>query len=100
MAHDDQPMQEVVRSHPDGSDAVRVVKASAGLFYSACGPDGLSVGVYDRPEQAQSAANWAWDFLEERPDLSRLTLMQLIVDKLRYQYPDDTAEATLGPTGE
>lgn len=100
MAQDDRSKQEIVHTHPDGSPSVRVTQASAGLYYTACGPDGLSVGVYDTAEQANSAANWARDFLIERPDLPRLTLMQLIVDKLRYQYPDDSAEASLGVTGE
>lgn len=91
---------EIVKKHSDGSRAVSVVQAADALFYDACGPDGLSVGVYDTQEQATSAANWAWDFLTERADLPRVTLMQLIVDKLRQQYPDDSAEVALGPTGE
>lgn len=100
MAHDDQARPEILESHPDGTEAVRVVQALDSLFYAASDPQGLGVGVYDDRDHARSAANWARDFLIERPDLSRLALMQLIVDKLTLQYPDDTAEAVLGPTGE
>ena len=100
MAHDDQAMPNILDTHPDGAEAVRVVQASDKLFYAACDPTGLCVGVYDDRAHARSAANWARDFLIERSDLPRLAMMQLIIDKLRDQYPDDTAEAVLGPTGE
>lgn len=100
MAHDDKAMPDILETHSDGSEAVRVVQARDSLFYAASDPHGLCVGVYDDQDHARSAANWARDFLIERSDLSRLALMQLIVDKLTLQYPDDTAEAVLGPTGE
>lgn len=100
MAHDDHARPEILESHPDGTEAVRVVQALDSLLYAASDPQGLCVGVYNDKDHARSAANWARDFLIERPDLSRLALMQLIVDKLTLQYPDDTAEAVLGPTGE
>lgn len=97
---DEQATPDILETHPDGSEAVRLVQARDSLLYAASDTHGLCVGVYDDKNHARSAANWARDFLIERPDLSRLALMQLIVDKLGLQYPDDTAEAVLGPTGE
>lgn len=100
MTQHDQTTNTILETHPDGNEAVRVVQASDRLFYAASDQSGLCVGVYDNEDHARSAANWARDFLIERPDLPRLAMMQLILDKLKLQYPDDTAEAVLGPTGE
>jgi hypothetical protein len=88
---------EVVEVHPDGRRAVGCIRTQGRFYYQAYGPDGFSVGVYDVKDEALSAATWAWDFLEESPALGRLTLMQLIIDKLREQYPLDSADVTLSP---
>ncbi|SHI26513.1 hypothetical protein [Pollutimonas bauzanensis] len=88
---------QVLEIHPDGRRAVVVIKGNGKSYYHAFGPDGLSVGVYDVGDEAKSAAQWAWDFQEEDPAIRRLTLMQLIVDKLVLQYPLDAADVTLAP---
>lgn len=90
---------EVVQIHPDGRRAVVTIRTAEKSYYHALGPDGLSVGVYDLADEARSAAEWAWDFLEENPTIKRITLMQLIVDKLIEQYPLDSADVTLAPKG-
>lgn len=88
---------DVVATHQDGRRAVVRLQAAGKTYYQALGPDGFSVGVYELQDQAESAANWAWDFLTEDPSVNRLTLMQLIIDKLKTQYPLDTADVTLAP---
>ena len=90
---------DVVEIHPDGRRAVTVVRTDGKTYYQALGQDGLCVGVYDLQDEARSAANWAWDFLQEDPGLRRLMLMQLIIDKLKEQYPLDAADVTLNPKG-
>ncbi len=90
---------EVAQIHPDGRRAVVVIRTAGKSYYHALGPDGLSVGVYDLADEAKSAAEWAWDFLEENPAIKRITLMQLIVDKLVEQYPLGSADVTLAPKG-
>jgi len=91
--------KEVVQIHQDGHRAVVHLKTNENSFYEALGPDGLSLGVYNLQDEAVSAAQWAWDFLQEDPSIRRLTLMQLIMDKLKLQYPLDSAEVTLTPKG-
>lgn len=100
MAADNDATQQVLETHPDGRPAVRSRVHSDRTVFDAMDTYGLCVGVYDTAHHARSAAHWARDFLMERPDLPRMALMQLIMDKLRWQYPDDTAEAVLGPAGE
>ena len=90
---------EVLHKHPDGRRAVVSLRADGKSFYQALGPDGFGVGVYDLPDEAVSAAQWAWDFLEEDPSLRRLTLMQLIIEKLIEQYPLESSDVTLSPKG-
>lgn len=100
MANTNEATTEVTQTHADGSPAVRRLQHAMGIMYEALDTHGLCVGIYDNADHARSAANWARDFLLERPDLPRMALMQLIIDKLQWQYPDDTAEAVLGPSGE
>lgn len=100
MASDNEATRDVVGTHPDGSPAVRSRVHSERTLYDALDTLGLCVGVYDNADHARSAANWARDFLLERPDLPRMAMMQLIIDKLRWQYPEDSAEVVLGPSGE
>ncbi len=101
MAHDDDTTQNILETHPDGSTAVQHHRPGSDRpYFDAIDPNGLCLGVYDKDYHARSAAHWGREFLLERPDLPRMALMQLIIDKLRVQYPDDTAEAVLGPTGE
>lgn len=100
MANTNEATTGVMQTHADGSPAVRRLQHADSTLYEALDSHGLCVGIYDNTDHAQSAANWARDFLLERPDLPRMALMQLIIDKLRWQYPDDTAEAVLGPSGE
>jgi hypothetical protein len=91
--------QEVIETHPDGRRAVLATRLKEQQYYEALDPHGLSVGVYDVADEAVSAAHWAWDFLQEEPGLRRLTLMQLILEKLTLQYPLDAADVTLGTKG-
>lgn len=100
MASTNDTTLEVTETHPDGSPAVRRLLHKERSLYDALDTQGLCVGIYDNADHARSAAHWARDFLIERPDLPRMALMQLIIDKLRWQYPDDTSEAVLGPSGE
>ncbi|MBP6020255.1 MAG: hypothetical protein KA735_12245 [Burkholderiaceae bacterium] len=88
---------DVIATHPDGRRAVVRLQTHEKSYYQALGPDGFSVGVYNLTDEAESAAAWAWDFLSESPALNRLTLMQLIIDKLKEQYPLATAAVTLQP---
>lgn len=91
--------KEVVEIHPDGRRAVVLLKTKGKTYYETFGPDGLSLGVFDLGDEAKSAAQWAWDFLEEDPTIRRLTLMQLVMDKLALQYPMDSAATTMGLKG-
>lgn len=100
MTKQNNATQKAIEIHPDGHRAVVEVSREDKSYFEALGPDGFSVGVYDVSEVAVSAAHWAWDFLQEEPSIRRLTLMQLIVDKLKVQYPLDSAEVTLGPKDE
>ena len=88
---------DIVDIHQNGRHAVVRVRAGGKRYFQAFGPDGLSIGVYDISDEAVSAAHWAWDFLQEDSALRRLTLMQLINDKLVLQYPLDAAGVTLAP---
>jgi hypothetical protein len=99
MSYEDHAGKEVLEIHPDGHRAVISVRAKDKSYYHAFGPDGLSLGVYDISAEAASAASWAWDFLEEYPSIRRLTLMQLIMEKLKLQYPLESADVTLVPKG-
>ena len=91
--------KETVHIHPDGHRAVVLLRTNEKSYYEAYGPDGLSLGVYNRDDEAISAAQWAWDFLEDEPAIRRLTLMQLVMDKLTLQYPLESAQVTLAPKG-
>ncbi len=91
--------KEVVDIHPDGRRAVVLLKTRGKTYYEAFGPDALSLGVFDLGDEARSAAQWAWDFLEENPAIRRLTLMQLMIDKLALQYPMEAAKVTMGLKG-
>jgi hypothetical protein len=99
MQHENDAARQVVATHPDGRRAVVQIKVKAKPYYEAFGSDGLSVGVFDRNDEAVSAAQWAYDFQEEDPSIRRLTLMQLVMDKLTLQYPLDSAAVTLAPKG-
>lgn len=100
MATNNNVARDTLETHADGSPAVQSRVHSDRTLYDALDTHGLCVGVFDNADHARSAANWARDFLLERPDLPRLAMMQLIMDKLRWQYPDETAEVVLGPSGE
>lgn len=97
MPNENHAETEVVKIHPDGRRAVVQLRTEGKVFYQALGPDGFGVGVYNLADEASSAAQWAWDFLEEDPALRRITLMQLIVQKLAEQYPLDASDVTLSP---
>jgi len=99
MPNENHAETEVMETHPDGRRAVVCLRANGRAYYQAFGPDGFGVGVYDVRDEASSAAQWAWDFLEEEPAIRRLALMQLIVDKLKQQYPLETSEVVLSPKG-
>ncbi len=99
MQHDNYAAKKIVATHPDGHRAVALIKAKEKSYYEAFGSDGFSVGVYNRNDEAASAAQWAYDFQEEDPTIRRLTLMQLVMDKLTLQYPLDSAAVTLAPKG-
>lgn len=97
MQNENPAETDVVSTHPDGRRAVVEIRSEGTPYYQALGPDGFSVGVYQLKDQACSAAIWAWDFLKEDAALNRLTLMQLIIQKLTEQYPLDSADVTLAP---
>ncbi|HEY9572646.1 MAG TPA: hypothetical protein VIR76_05935 [Pusillimonas sp.] len=96
MPNENHAETEVVKIHPDGRRAVVCIRANGRSYYQAFGPDGFGVGVYDLSDEAEAAAQWAWDFLQEEPALRRLALMQLIVDKLKLQFPLESPEVVLG----
>src|SRR3546814_13766144 len=79
MPNENHAETEVVKIHPDGRRAVVCIRANGRSYYQAFGPDGFGVGVYDLSDEAEAAAQWAWDFLQEEPAWRRLALMQLIV---------------------
>jgi len=95
MPNENRAETEVLKIHPDGRRAVVRLQGGGKSFYHAIGPDGFGVGVYDMLDEAEAAAQWAWDFLEENPNLRRLTLMELIIDKLKDQFPMESADVTL-----
>lgn len=99
MQYDNDATKEVVATHPNGRRATVLIKAKTKPYYEALGPDGFSIGVFDEKDEATSAAQWAYDFQEDDPTVRRLTLMQLVMDKLTQQYPLDSAEVTLAPKG-
>ncbi|NYT61040.1 hypothetical protein H0A66_01685 [Alcaligenaceae bacterium] len=99
MSSESHAGKEIVGTHPDGHRAVVLLKTKGKTYYEAFGPNGLSLGVYDFEDEAKSAAQWAWDFLEEEPAIRRLTLMQLIIDKLALQYPMDAVATTMSLKG-
>ncbi|HUG58212.1 MAG TPA: hypothetical protein VL002_08250 [Candidimonas sp.] len=99
MPNDNHAARETVQIHPDGHRAVVLLKTKGKSYYETFGPDGLSLGVFDLSDEATSAAQWAWDFLQEEPAIRRLTLMQLVMDKLATQYPMESASVTLAPKG-
>ena len=99
MPNENHAETEVVKIHPDGKRAVTTIRTNGKFYYQAIGPDGFSVGVYDLPDEATAAAQWAWDFLEESPGLRRIAMMQLIVDKLILQFPLESSDVALAPKG-
>jgi len=96
MPNENHAETEVVEIHPDGRRAVVCIRANGRSYYQAFGQDGFGVGVYDLRDEASAAAQWAWDFLQEEPALRRLALMQLIIDKLKLQFPLESPEVVLG----
>lgn len=99
MQHNNHAGKETVEIHPNGHRAVVLLKTKGKSYYETFGPDGLSLGVFDLSDEAASAAQWAWDFLEEDPAIRRLTLMQLVMDKLTLQFPLGSSKVTLAPKG-
>ncbi|HEY9279101.1 MAG TPA: hypothetical protein VIP51_03420 [Eoetvoesiella sp.] len=97
MQTDTPENREVLKTHPDGTLAVCRLIVSGESYFEAVDPQGLSLGAYDTRDEAESAALWAWEFLQEDCTIKRLTLMELIMQKLRMQYPDESEEATLQP---
>src|SRR3546814_18806583 len=96
MPNENHAETEVVKIHPDGRRAVVCIRANGRSYYQAFGPDGFGVGVYDLSDDAEAAAQWAWDFLQEEPALRRLALMQLIVEKLQLPFPLGSPECVRG----